>query len=96
MLTNQNQIHILIHKLIHIFLHIDRIYLQQKATQMLRREHSTRSLGDTYQVQMSGTHPKLASKCHGGNRGARVENFGVRNLREQIRHLTVFCFNFLQ
>ena len=40
--------------------------------QMLRREHSTRSLGDTYQVQISGAHTKLASKCPGGGRGGRV------------------------
>ena len=31
---------------------------QQKATQMLRREHSTWPLGDTYQVQMSGAQTK--------------------------------------
>ena len=51
------------------YIQFDRIYLQQKATQMLREEHSTRSLEDTYQAQMSGTHPKLASKCPGGGRG---------------------------
>ena len=37
--TNQNWIHILIHKLFHIyFMHIDKIYSQQKATQMLRED----------------------------------------------------------
>ena len=36
----------------------DKIYSQQKATQLLRGEHSTRPMGDTYQVQMSGTHTK--------------------------------------
>ena len=40
------------------FMHIDKVYSQQKATQMLRGEHSTRPLGDTYQVQMSGTRTK--------------------------------------
>ena len=54
-------------------MHIDRIYLQQKATQMLRGEHSTRSLVDAYQAQMSHAHPKLASKCPGGRRGGAVE-----------------------
>ena len=54
-------------------MHIDRICLQQKATQMSREEHSTRFLGDTYQAQMSGAHPKLASKCPGGERRGRVE-----------------------
>ena len=39
-------------------MHIDQIYSQQKATQMLRGEYSTRPLGDTYQVQMSGTRTK--------------------------------------
>ena len=39
-------------------MHIDQIYSQQNATQMLSREHSTRPLGDTYQVQMSGTRTK--------------------------------------
>ena len=32
---------------------------QHKATQMLREELNTRSQGKTYQVQMSGTCPKL-------------------------------------
>ena len=54
-------------------MHVDRIYLQQKVTQMLRGEHSTRSLGDTHQVQMSGAHPKLGFKCPGEGRGGRVE-----------------------
>ena len=54
-------------------MHIDRIYLQPKAAQMFRGEHSARSLGDTYQVQMSGAHPKLAFKCPGGGWGGRVE-----------------------
>ena len=58
MLTNQNWIHILIHKLIY-FMHIDKIYSQQKAKQMRRGEHSTWPLqGDTYQEQMSDTHKK--------------------------------------
>ena len=58
MLTNQNQIYILIRKFIHTFMHIDRIYAWQEATQMLRVTHSTQPLGETYQVQMSGTHTK--------------------------------------
>ena len=37
------------------FMHIDS---QHKATQMLRGELNTRSLGKTYQVQMSGTRSK--------------------------------------
>ena len=51
------------------------MYLQQKATQMLREEHSTRSLGDTYQAQMSRAHPKLVEVGEG-----RLNNFRVRNL----------------
>ena len=40
-------------------MHVDKIYSQQKTTQMLRREHSTRPLGDTYQVQkISDTNTK--------------------------------------
>ena len=47
---SQNQIYILIHRLIHIFhAYIDS---QHKATQMLRGELNTRSLGKTYQVQI--------------------------------------------
>ena len=50
------------------------IFTQQKATQMLRGQYTTRPLGDTYQVQISGAHQKLASsKCPGGGRGERVE-----------------------
>ena len=91
MLTNQNQIHILTHKLIHIFMHTDTIYLQQKAAQMLRGEHSTWSIGDTYQAQMSGTHPKRASKCPGGGKGGggELNNFRISNLGKQIRHTII-------
>ena len=68
-------------------MHIDKIYSQQKATQMLRREHSIRSLGDTYQVHMSSTHANaLVEKVEG-----RLNNF---RLGKQIRHLIIFCFNF--
>ena len=63
MLTNQNQIHILIHKLIHIIYTYWLNIFTAKATQILRGEHSTRPLGDTCQIQMCGTHTKMASKC---------------------------------
>ena len=87
MLTNQNQIHILIKKLIHIFMHIqfDRIYLQQKATQMLREEHSTRSLGDTYQAQiLVPTQNWLPNALVEEGGGGRVQNLRVTNLGKQI------------
>ena len=39
----------------------------------VKGEHSTWSVEDTYQVQMSGAHTKSASKCPGGGSGGRVE-----------------------
>ena len=40
-------------------MHIDRIYSQQKTTQMLRGKHSTHPLEEIYQVKMFSVHTKL-------------------------------------
>ena len=36
-----------------------------------KREHNTWPVGETYQVQMSGSCTKKASKCPGGGGGGR-------------------------
>ena len=76
-------------------MHIDRIYSQQKETQMMGKEHSTRSLGD------SGTLAKYKRLAPTQNRlptNALVEEVevGLNNLGlgKQITHLIGFCFNF--
>ena len=40
-------------------MHTDRIYSQQKTTQMLRGRHSTHPLEEIYQVKMFGVHTRL-------------------------------------
>ena len=79
MLTNRNQIYILICKFIHTFMHIDRIYAWQEATQMLRVTHSTQPLGETYQVQMSAapTQNRIPNTLVEEVEG-RLNNFRVR------------------
>ena len=55
-------------------MHIDRIYSQQKATQMLREEHSTRPLGENLpSTNVSRLHKISSSKCPGKGSGGRVE-----------------------
>ena len=55
-------------------MHIDRICLQQNATQMLGGNTVPSPWGNLPSIN-SGTWTKQASKCSGGGSGGRVEPF---------------------
>ena len=54
-----------------------------------KREHNTWAVGETYQVQMSGSCTKKTSKCRGGGGGGGLDNDKIRKTS-----LPICCFNF--
>ena len=56
-----------------------------------KREHNTWPVGETCQVQMSGSCMKKASKCPGGGAGEVWRM--IRLIRKT--NLPICCFNFL-
>ena len=92
MLTNQNQIHILIHKLIHIFHAYWYNVFAAKCNTNAWGEHSTQPLGElptsinVWCPHKIGFQMPWRRKCRDG--------WTILELGKQFRHLIICCFSF--